>query len=629
MAQQEGPFAEYLQQAKMTPQVQVPPITGLEGTGAAIGNIAMNFINGLRQGRQQKYMQQQMEEQKKFDAYQNALQTVAASDLPDAEKQALQAKLSMPLVQRIAGDKEASSKKTGNPLTDVLKNVALGLVGGQVPKKTADLPMDTVVEALQMASDPNRSKTRIQSQLDGQASARISEILKTQPGADIRTFMSDPELRSVYSQAQQVLGPSAKLPSIEKAYAEFRPMTEMERLSVEKAREQQAAAKEYTGATQVPPQAPTTTAIPSVTAPTAPVTAPPPTSPTPAPAALEGVISIPVSKLEEDRTLAIRAGMPTRESRGEPKTYLDQKTGETFQGFVTSGRSGFGIYRPDKQALYTSGARELSASELTRPTPAQVEKVYNTSVKALETSVSPKIYEAYKGLLESQREQGDIKGMDNVMGQAIAADRSEKEHQSRMAMALDSAASRKDARLQSSILRLDSQVQRNGAVKDYNTTMNSSNAAMKALSDARKDGNYGLADLLLIRAIAKLTDITTGVREGEYESFAAAKGRLSAVKTEWNNLLKDKADRLDDKSRSKFTSVLNDLISTASKNYNTELGRYKNIGSKMGIPSEDLELVLPQSAPGGSTPIVGAEIAPPPRDRGAKRGQQAKKPADI
>ena len=51
MAQQDqlGPFSEYLTQpaaAALNP-IPIPKPTGFEGTGASIGHIALNFINGI------------------------------------------------------------------------------------------------------------------------------------------------------------------------------------------------------------------------------------------------------------------------------------------------------------------------------------------------------------------------------------------------------------------------------------------------------------------------------------------------------------------------------------------------------------------------------------------------------
>jgi hypothetical protein len=437
--------------------------------------------------------------------------------------------------------------------------------------------------------------------------------------------MSDPGLSEINAQVQQAFGPGAKLPSIERAYAEFRPMTEAERLATEAAKEKREAAKEYTG---VPPTVPTAPVA------TAPVVAPevkatgaiPAAQPQPTEAApIEAFKPLLMDKLEQDRVLAIRAGFPTRESRGEPKMYLDQKTGETFQGFTTSGRSGFGIYRPDKQGIYSSGVRELSAAELAKPPQAQVDKVYSTSLKALESSVSPNIASAYKGILDSMREQGDIKGMDNALSQAISADRANKEFSSRMALANQEAVNRGDARSQNALMRIDSAIARDELVKGYNTTISATDGAYKALADAEKDKNYSVADILLLRAIAKLTDITTGVREGEYETFASAKGRLSTISTEFANILKDKADRLDAPTRARFVSVLNSKKAEAENKYNQSISRYKNMGKSFGIPQDLLDISLPSA-------VTTAKPSVPPRNRGARVGQGAqvtKQPADI
>lgn len=626
MAQQEGPFSEYLQMAKMTPQVQVPQPTGLEGSGAAIGNIAMNFINGLRQGRMQKYAMQQMEEQKKFDAYQDAIKTVAASDLPDAEKQRLSTQLSMPLIQRIAGDKQATSKETGNPLTDVLKNMAVGLVGGQAPKKSMELPMDPVVEALRAASDPSRSRTRILSQLDGQARARISEILRTQPSADVKTFMSDPGLSEINAQVQQAFGPGAKLPSIERAYAEFRPMTEAERLATEAAKEKREAAKEYTG---VPPTVPTAPVA------TAPVVAPevkatgaiPAAQPQPTEAApIEAFKPLPMDKLEQDRVLAIRAGFPTRESRGEPKMYLDQKTGETFQGFTTSGRSGFGIYRPDKQGIYSSGVRELSAAELAKPPQAQVDRVYNSTLESMKRNVRPKIFESFKGMLDSLREQGDIKSMENVLGKAIDKDTAESNLESKRQQIAEKAKDTGDLKKFNMIGALDRRIGQNVKVKNYETVYSYSDDALGAYERAKVSGakeNYSLADVMLVRSLAKLTDLTTGVKEGEYAIFANAVSKLGKLGITVSNLLESKGEILDKETRSKILEAIRAKRIQAAKNYNTEIGRYRSQGKSANLTDEEMDEMLPTQVPVEETtppPGTGGGSRVPTRDEGASRG---------
>ena len=603
--------------AKMTPQVQVPQPTGLEGGGAAIGNIAMNFINGLRQGRMQKYAMQQMEEQKKFDAYQDAIKTVAASDLPDAEKQRLSTQLSMPLIQRIAGDKQATSKETGNPLTDVLKNMAVGLVGGQAPKKSMDLPMDPVVEALRAASDPNRSRTRILSQLDGQARARISEILRTQPSADVKTFMSDPGLSEINTQVQQVFGPGAKLPSIERAYAEFRPMTEAERLATEAAKEKREAAKEYTGVPPTVPTAPVATApvvAPEVKATGAiPAAQPQPTEVAP----IEAFKPLPMDKLEQDRVLAIRAGFPTRESRGEPKMYLDQKTGETFQGFTTSGRSGFGIYRPDKQGIYSSGVRELSAAELAKPPQAQVDKVYQVTRKALGDRVRKKIFNDFSGMLDSLREQGDVKSMENVLGMALQAERDERNYEEKRQDALERGQLSSDAKKSNVIGSIERRIQQNPKVKDFNTVYSYSDQALDAANAAKATGNSSMADILLVRALAKLTDMNTGVKESEYMTFTNAVSKVSQLGIKVSNLLEAKGETLDDKTRNEIIRLINVRRERAAKEYNAAINQYRAQGRSSNLTDDEMSEMFPNPVP---VPSTGDKPTYTPRGKNALEG---------
>ena len=99
-------------------------------------------------------------------------------------------------------------------------------------------------------------------------------------------------------------------------------------------------------------------------------------------------------------------------------------------------------------------------------------------------------------------------------------------------------------------------------VKDFNTASTYSLAVDGSLKRAQQSGNYSDADLLLVRNLAKLTDVTTGVRESEYETFASAVGRIAQhFKIPIGNLWSGKGEILTPEIRQKFIDNINDIKS--------------------------------------------------------------------
>lgn len=156
MAQQDqlGSFSSYLQQMQ---QPIAPKPTGMEGTGMGIANIAMNFLQGLRQGRAQKYMQKEEEEARKEQMLLSAMQNIQKANLLPEVKAQYEAKIQREFAKRVGGVRE-TSRDTGNPLTDFFKQAGMAIVGGRVPGgKKADLDMNVALEAFAAASDPRLS----------------------------------------------------------------------------------------------------------------------------------------------------------------------------------------------------------------------------------------------------------------------------------------------------------------------------------------------------------------------------------------------------------------------------------------------------------------------------------------
>jgi len=408
MAQQEGPFSEYLQQLKITPQVQAPQPTGLEGTGSAIGNIAMNFISGLRQGRQQKYMQQQMEEQRKFDAYQQAMQRVASSDLTDNEKRGLYAELEAPLIRRIAGDPEATSKKTGNPLTDVIKNIASS-VAGPVPKKGMELTMDPVLKALQAVSDPNRSKTRLASQYEGRIRSRLGQLIKDNPYMQSGDILKDPGISAIRQEAEQSLGGAFASPALSEALQEFRSVSPSDQLKMQVMQQYfgQGGARASSGATAagtgIPPVAP----APVMAGAQPPVPAKEESSP--------ARVGIPLSQAEINQaaTAAQVTGIPLyRESQTTEE--FETPGGKRLTGKnITVNYPGrgvmSGIYDPDTQTLYPLPS--LKRLKPGQGTSLEVKEAVDSATKSVDQLLKgedPRVIAAFRSEINQAINQGDL-----------------------------------------------------------------------------------------------------------------------------------------------------------------------------------------------------------------------------
>lgn len=550
MAQQEGPFSEYLQQLKMTPQVQVPQPTGMENTGTAIGNIAMNFINGLRQGRQQKYMQQQMEEQRKFDAYQQAMQRVASSDLTDNEKRGLYAELETPLIRRIAGDPEATSKKTGNPLTDVIKNLASS-VTGPVPKKGMELTMDPVLKALQAVSDPNRSRTRLASQYEGRIRSRLGQIIKDNPYMQSGDILKDPEISAVRQEAEQSLGGAFASPALSEALQEFRSPSPSEQLKMRVMQQflgpvgAQAPSGAASARTGVPPVA----AAPVATGAQPPV----PAKGAPSPAR----VGIPLS--QEEINQAATAAQVTGLSlyrEGQATEEFETPSGERLTGKnITGNFQGrgvmSGIYDPDTQTLYPlSSLKRLKPGQPTQAELALTGKEVSGQAASMISSLPKPVASAFQAEIEAAMRTGDLNALRRIPLRITEA-LSDQEKQKAIDARQSKAFSQQDAVSRERFDRQDRQSQQRAAATSSNAflrdpakrSFDQVDILMEGLVNEPKLLSYlkdpkgskltqselTLIDKSLARVASKATDPTTGVKQAEEEGYNSLVGVVAKL----------------------------------------------------------------------------------------------------
>jgi len=168
-----GPFSKYL-----TEQAQPPPTpqpAGAESPLAGAVYIGKNFLDGMRQSRLQKAAQAEMENEKVQRAHEQVIEALQKDqNLDPRVKQHYLGEAQKRYAQMIAGVKE-TSRDTGHPFTDVVKNMAINAIGGEMPSKKQPLDMNFIGEVFTTMQDPayHRS-TRL-----GQLNARAAEFIKT------------------------------------------------------------------------------------------------------------------------------------------------------------------------------------------------------------------------------------------------------------------------------------------------------------------------------------------------------------------------------------------------------------------------------------------------------------------
>ena len=643
MAQQEGPFSEYLQQIKITPPVQVPKPTGLEGTGSAIGNIALNFISGLRQGRQQQYMQQEMEEQKKFDAYQKAMERVSASKLPDAEKRSLYAELEKPLIQRIASDPNATSKKTGNPLTDLFKSVASS-VAGPAPKKRMNLEMDPVMNALQAVSDPTRQVPYLGAQLDRQAELIIRQITNAESKAgravSLESFLSgeNGQLLADVMDKARVLG--YDLQAIKRLYSETKLKTTAD-YKAEKDAQDELAGKNIlkTGVSKIvetPPNkvsatgtelAQATNGQPLPAAKGSPGSSPG-TDSVDLSTAKSNVITQPsASGIEEtkvsDNFINIKLNslnevVAAGEKYGKRKILenpeemmVDGKRlmGQIVTGLPVDGNPVNGFLVGGK--LYTEGFRKPTTYDVKAPQ-ADVDKVYGSSLKSIEGIVSDKkSLGTVKTVLDGYRDSGNIPAMHQLVSSQLILKQRRDDQLTRDSLKAVTGQAAKDKQFTNAVVRQINDAGKDPLVVEFrrlgpkvDSIKASFGEYFQAVNAAKSDPNNkekvaiasekaAILDNLLINNIAVFADAKTGVRDKERELWKKLEGLAGQLNIKLLNFTGNRNDQLSQEGRGEIYSYLNQVLKSYQSGISGLMRDRRNaslsIGEVIGVDPATIE----------------------------------------
>jgi len=215
MPQNNGPFSAYLTEPAR--QSSVPNPSGFEGQAASIAHIGSKFLEGLRQGRLQKAAMAEMENAKTERAIEQAIQHVSSMEGVDpAVKQHYQNQLVQQYLGHIGGQKE-TSKDTGHPMTDMLKNVAISMSGGQLPTKVKPgLDLNLVGEAMTAFNDPSNRVDQKLSRLN----ADIQTALKSGNVNDIRTAYGNPAISQYLNEGRRLTGKADWMPDVFQSLAQ-------------------------------------------------------------------------------------------------------------------------------------------------------------------------------------------------------------------------------------------------------------------------------------------------------------------------------------------------------------------------------------------------------------------------
>lgn len=200
------PFSEYL---TAPAQPQTPHPTGMESPGIAAALIGKNFLDGLRQGRLQRAAQVEHENEKTQRSAETALHYL--DTLKDVDPEVIgpyKNRIMQQYLQMIGSQKE-SSKDTGHPMTDMLKNMAINLSGGPMPKqKGSVIDPNLINEAMMAAVDPNNSKYNRM----GKIATDIAHLSKQVGVGDLRTAMGHEQITPMLAQYRRLAGDPDAIP---------------------------------------------------------------------------------------------------------------------------------------------------------------------------------------------------------------------------------------------------------------------------------------------------------------------------------------------------------------------------------------------------------------------------------
>ena len=578
MPQGQGPFSQYLTE---TFQPKTPQPTGFETTPVAIAAIGSKFLDGLRQSRLQKAAMAERENEKIQRAHEQAIEFAQKQQGVDPSViQRNVNRLTQSYLAHIAGQKE-SSKDTGHPMTDMVKNIAMNLIGGQLPKKGAPLDPGLIGQVFTELNDPANRTDNLLARLNSD----FATALKTGNVADIRTATAHPEYSKIVAEGRRLTGRQDWQPDIFQSLAADPFTAQREKLQAAALNNPRVLA--MVGGTAPPPAqaTPAAQAAPGQAAPvpgfiglsqdeSGAVVTPGQTQPIPTSGVApkqQTLFSYIADKTREQAERAYASkltGLPMPPDEpmpkiGDPVDVMDSTKQIRKSRYLPSDIGPFKAGEYDATTgEYLTGTRKVSPLN-----PESVKKVLTPEEQSkLKTDLftqidavipDPKLAKMAKASVESQVTSGDAKGAGDELRNFVqiyqSQENSRASRQMAQAIASQGAGLRRDMAGFQVAQQFGTQepVKKMRVIDEYTNNVNSAYSALKS------GGDPGIYDLEIMRAWAKITDPLTGVREGEYRDIAGIQGNIRDFNVKINNLLKTEGARLDDKSREAIVSAIN------------------------------------------------------------------------
>lgn len=602
----QGPFSEYLS-TSFKPENFQP--TGVGGNSELIVTAASKFLDGLKQHRAQQFQLQQIEEEKARRGYETAIQAIQNNNqLTPMKKQELLA----PLVQGIigaAGSAKEGSKNTGNHLTDLFKGAFTNLAGGPLPKGQTFDPTHVANAFTGMQDPENLISTHLTR--GEQEAARVASSMGD--NATQEALLKSQDFKNIINQTRQDTGIQDWMPSISHL-----PKTELDRL------QDQAKVGIWKGINADITARPPT----GVGAPIANQTAPVPTgivTPTGTvnkEATFDDLLNIAASYDQEKmRYASVGAPFlrppPVTITKGAG-TFVDPANPDAtpFEANEATGPGVTGVYNQSTGKL-VKGATKATASQINRLPADQLEAARaslsgNKQLVANILKDNPKSVAIFHQMLDAAAADRQDPGakMNAVLTQANQqAQREADDRRAANNLVLSRSiadGARNDNNLQSIANRYNTA----DPVKQSIAANSQVSSVAQALRNAQTTGNYGDADLLLIRALAKLSDPATGVRDAEYTTFAQAAGGVMQALTHWQSIYNTNGNKLDPKTRDLLRKDLEGLRASLEQGKNLFAEQTVRLADEVGVGANVRRVI-------GLSPQPTAP--PPPRAGSAPR----------
>lgn len=637
MANQSGPFSDYLTQSA---QPHTPQPTGLENNATSIAYIGSKFLEGLRRGRMERAALAEMENAKTQKAYEQLFHFAdQAKDVdPEIKRQVL-----TPAIQgylgHIAGVKE-TSKDTGHHFTDWVKSMATNLTGGQLPKAKAPLDMGLVGNAFAALNDPNN---KIQNRWL-QLSNGLRQAAKGNGALTQEAVYGLPEYQqwNAYRQANNLEGGDEWIGLMPKNTIELNQQ-KLRGAAFNDPRFQSllnpgqqavggATAQPLTGMSpsDVGAEAPVTgsQAIPS--------TQPPPAQASKPSGDLFSAIDARQTQDTKDKYLTSLAGVQL--PPGEPIP----KLGNQEPVVTKDGQRTQAVYLPNdfmgfKAGFYDVNSRQHlpGASQATKLNPESANKVltpeqiskYNLELGSqLDQAVTdPNLNKAAKSAIAANLTSNDLKGAGDILTRYVQMQQTQKAMEQARAIASENRAESMNLRKSGAATELaknflgSDEAKKMGVADAYARNAQDAFAAIQAGKDP------GIYDLELLRTWAKLTDIMTGVREGEYRDLASAMGRLRDAGVAIENLMDATGARIDPKMRGEVLGAITRMRDNQYNAFESKRKLYEEQLSQSDLGSSPLLKNTYQKPGSGSAPAGNVQVRPdaPGRRPGASAAPPA------